>query len=252
MLGHQQIAGIVSRYDTKNVTIGALGSHSALEVMDGAKDEGIRTVCICQKGRDLPYRRFSRLTDEIILLDKFSDVLNRENKSRTSLVGIVRLSLFGGRIEEDRRSAGILQERQFTRRSHPARTRRRRGARRGRDRARRRHARHPTAESPLARRRVEPVRRVPDRFSRRPRISRRSRAQVARLMRYMLDTRSPIATKNPPRASQSLWACAAPLCTSAGSSGPATTAEADGDDQQAGLRRIGHSGTRCRFHAAIV
>ncbi|HEY8111136.1 MAG TPA: DUF1246 domain-containing protein, partial [Candidatus Nitrosotenuis sp.] len=41
--------------------IGVLGSHSALEVMDGAKDEGLKTVVICQKGRDVPYRRFERI-----------------------------------------------------------------------------------------------------------------------------------------------------------------------------------------------
>jgi len=82
LLGHQQISGIVGRYDQKNITIGTIGSHSALEVMDGAKDEGMKTLCICQKGRDLPYRRFKRLADEIIVLDKFSDVLNRENQEK--------------------------------------------------------------------------------------------------------------------------------------------------------------------------
>ncbi|MEW5840165.1 formate--phosphoribosylaminoimidazolecarboxamide ligase family protein [Nitrososphaera sp.] len=82
MIGHQQIAGIVDRYDMRNVAIATIGSHSALEVMDGAKDEGMKTVCICQKGRDLPYRRFKRLADEIITLDKFSDILNRENQER--------------------------------------------------------------------------------------------------------------------------------------------------------------------------
>lgn len=82
MIGLQQIAGIIDQYDAKNITIGTIGSHSALEVMDGAKDENMKTVCICQKGRDLPYRRFKRLADEIILLDKFSDVLNRENQER--------------------------------------------------------------------------------------------------------------------------------------------------------------------------
>ena len=82
MIGQQQIAGIVDRYDLKNITIGTIGSHSALEVMDGAKDEGMKTVCICQKGRDLPYRRFKRLADEIIILEKFSDILNRENQEK--------------------------------------------------------------------------------------------------------------------------------------------------------------------------
>jgi 5-formaminoimidazole-4-carboxamide-1-(beta)-D-ribofuranosyl 5'-monophosphate synthetase len=50
--------------------------------MDGAKDEGLKTVCICQKGRELPYLRFKRLVDEIILLDKFSDLLFKENQDK--------------------------------------------------------------------------------------------------------------------------------------------------------------------------
>ncbi|MDW0256925.1 MAG: DUF1246 domain-containing protein, partial [Nitrososphaeraceae archaeon] len=61
-----------------NISIGTIGSHSALEIMDGAKDENIRTICICQKDRERPYRRFSRLSDEIISLDKFSDISNEE------------------------------------------------------------------------------------------------------------------------------------------------------------------------------
>lgn len=82
MIGLQQIASIVDRYDLKRVTVGTIGSHSALEIMDGAKDENMKTVCICQKGRDLPYRRFKRLADEIILLEKFSDIMNRENQEK--------------------------------------------------------------------------------------------------------------------------------------------------------------------------
>ena len=82
MLDQQQISSIVDKYDQKNLTVAAIGSHSALEIMDGAKDENLRTLCICQKGRDIPYRRFSRLADEILVLDKFSDILNRENQQR--------------------------------------------------------------------------------------------------------------------------------------------------------------------------
>ena len=82
MIGLPQIASIVDRYDLKNVTIGTIGSHSGLEVMDGAKDENMKTVCVCQKGREVPYQRFKRLADQIIVLDKFSDMLNRENQEK--------------------------------------------------------------------------------------------------------------------------------------------------------------------------
>jgi 5-formaminoimidazole-4-carboxamide-1-(beta)-D-ribofuranosyl 5'-monophosphate synthetase len=82
LISLQQIAAIVSKYDLKNVTLGTIGSHSALEIMDGAKDENLKTICICQRGRELPYRRFKRLADEILLLDKFSDILYPENQEK--------------------------------------------------------------------------------------------------------------------------------------------------------------------------
>jgi 5-formaminoimidazole-4-carboxamide-1-(beta)-D-ribofuranosyl 5'-monophosphate synthetase len=82
LISLQQIAAIVGHYDLKEVTVGTIGSHSALEIMDGAKDENLKTICICQKGRELPYRRFKRLADEIILLDKFSDIIYPENQEK--------------------------------------------------------------------------------------------------------------------------------------------------------------------------
>ena len=82
MISLEQVAAIVGDYDLKNVMVGTIGSHSALEIMDGAKDENLKTICICQKGREQPYRRFKRLADEIILLDKFSDILYAENQEK--------------------------------------------------------------------------------------------------------------------------------------------------------------------------
>ena len=72
MVARKDIARIVSGYE--NPRIGVLGSHSALEIMDGAKDENFQTVVFCQKGREAPYKKFSRIADEIIVMNKFSDM----------------------------------------------------------------------------------------------------------------------------------------------------------------------------------
>ena len=80
MIDADTISEIIGKYDVENIHLAVIGSHSALEIMDGAKDEGMKTVCICQKGRELPYLRFKRLVDEIILVDKFSDLLFKENQ----------------------------------------------------------------------------------------------------------------------------------------------------------------------------
>jgi 5-formaminoimidazole-4-carboxamide-1-(beta)-D-ribofuranosyl 5'-monophosphate synthetase len=82
LITRQDIINIINKYDSKHITVGAIGSHSALEIMDGAKDENMKTLCICEKGRDLPYKRFKRITDEIVLLNKFSDIMNEENQRR--------------------------------------------------------------------------------------------------------------------------------------------------------------------------
>jgi len=68
--------------DYNDVTIGTLGSHSALEIMDGAKDEGVETVVVCQKGRETPYKRFKRLADNMIVLSKFSDMLRKDIQNK--------------------------------------------------------------------------------------------------------------------------------------------------------------------------
>jgi 5-formaminoimidazole-4-carboxamide-1-(beta)-D-ribofuranosyl 5'-monophosphate synthetase len=78
---------IVDGYDTSKVTIGTLGSHSALDIADGAKDEGFQTVVVCQRGRELPYLRYRRIVDKVILLEKFSDIMAGE-----TLASLLRLN----------------------------------------------------------------------------------------------------------------------------------------------------------------
>ncbi len=56
----------------KQYRIATLGSHSALQILKGAKDEGFETICICEKGRERPYESF-RVADTIITVDHFSD-----------------------------------------------------------------------------------------------------------------------------------------------------------------------------------
>jgi len=76
MITRKHIADLVRSYG--DVTIGVLGSHSALEIMDGAKDEDMKTVVVCQRGRETPYKRFGRLADHMIVLRKFSDMVKRK------------------------------------------------------------------------------------------------------------------------------------------------------------------------------
>ncbi len=53
--------------------IGTLGSHSALQILKGAHDEGFRTVVIAEQGRGRPYESFG-VADTLIEIDSFNNV----------------------------------------------------------------------------------------------------------------------------------------------------------------------------------
>ncbi|WP_338599956.1 formate--phosphoribosylaminoimidazolecarboxamide ligase family protein [Sulfolobus tengchongensis] len=59
-----------------NLKIAALASHSALDVFDGAKDEGFQTIGLCKKGRERPYLEFKAIMDRCILLDDFKEIVS--------------------------------------------------------------------------------------------------------------------------------------------------------------------------------
>jgi 5-formaminoimidazole-4-carboxamide-1-(beta)-D-ribofuranosyl 5'-monophosphate synthetase len=78
------IKSILENYDKENITIAVLGSHSALDVCNGAKDEGFKTLVVVEKGRGLTYSKYFKrngntgCVDEVIELDKFKDILKPE------------------------------------------------------------------------------------------------------------------------------------------------------------------------------
>ncbi len=57
-------------------SIATLGSHCALQVLKGAKDEGFKTILVCEKKRERLYKRF-KFIDEIILVDFFNEISNQ-------------------------------------------------------------------------------------------------------------------------------------------------------------------------------
>ena len=60
--------------------IATLGSHCALQVLKGAKDEGLKTILVCEKKRERLYRRFPFI-DELILVDSFSEILDKKHQA---------------------------------------------------------------------------------------------------------------------------------------------------------------------------
>lgn len=88
MLDRKRVFEIVDGYDLKKAKIGMVASHSALDVCDGAVEEGFRTLGICQEGRERTYSKYFRcqrddhgkvlrgVVDEIHLVKKFKEMMD--------------------------------------------------------------------------------------------------------------------------------------------------------------------------------
>jgi len=63
----------------KNYKIATIGSHSALQILKGAQDEGFSTIAICLKNRERPYKLFN-VADEIIIIRNYNELLKVQDK----------------------------------------------------------------------------------------------------------------------------------------------------------------------------
>ena len=87
MIDRERVLKILEEYDEDRVSVGVIASHSALDVCDGAVEEGLRSIAICERGRESTYARYFRAVrdssgklirgsvDEPLVFDKFSEVL---------------------------------------------------------------------------------------------------------------------------------------------------------------------------------
>ena len=82
MISRDMVSEVLDSYGKHRPTIGSVGSHSALDIADGAKDEGFKTVVVCQRGRELPYKSFRRIVDDVIVLDKFAEIARDEVQAK--------------------------------------------------------------------------------------------------------------------------------------------------------------------------
>ena len=90
MIARDEIESIIDGYDQLKLRIGMTASHSALDICDGAIEEGFPTVAYAQKGRERTYSTYFRthrsptgrvrrgMVDKTIALDRFDEVLDPE------------------------------------------------------------------------------------------------------------------------------------------------------------------------------
>lgn len=80
-------------YDLDKVKIGVLASHSALDVADGAVEEGFRTKLYCQRGREKTYTKYFKakrvngrvvrgVVDEYVVYDRFVEMIEKKEQKK--------------------------------------------------------------------------------------------------------------------------------------------------------------------------
>ncbi|MCK4491807.1 MAG: formate--phosphoribosylaminoimidazolecarboxamide ligase [Candidatus Altiarchaeales archaeon] len=81
MITKEQICGVLKDYDKEEIKIATLGSHSALQIMKGAKDEGFRNITICTEKAARFYKRWP-VVDEILVVSSYKDILRGDMQDK--------------------------------------------------------------------------------------------------------------------------------------------------------------------------
>lgn len=77
------ISSVIKKYDLSKLTLAVLGSHSALDICRGAKQFGLKTLVVAQKGREKTYSEYYKAekgigcVDKCLIVDLFSELLER-------------------------------------------------------------------------------------------------------------------------------------------------------------------------------
>jgi 5-formaminoimidazole-4-carboxamide-1-(beta)-D-ribofuranosyl 5'-monophosphate synthetase len=84
-------------------SVATISSHSALQILKGARDEGLETVLLCLKGRERLYSRYD-LADRTIAIDSVEDLLKEGVQDDINSGGSILIPhgtlISGGRLDE--------------------------------------------------------------------------------------------------------------------------------------------------------
>uniref|UniRef100_A0A7C3M9D7 5-formaminoimidazole-4-carboxamide-1-(beta)-D-ribofuranosyl 5'-monophosphate synthetase n=1 Tax=Archaeoglobus fulgidus TaxID=2234 RepID=A0A7C3M9D7_ARCFL len=72
-----KIISLLEDYDKDNIHIGTIGSHSALNILKGAKEEGFSTICICRERERKVYENFG-VADRFLIISDYSELLEEK------------------------------------------------------------------------------------------------------------------------------------------------------------------------------
>ncbi len=87
MLDRARVEAVAAKYDRAKLTVACLGSHSALDICDGAADEGLASLVVAQRGRERTFDHYFKArrrpdgsrergtVDQCWVLDRYDEVL---------------------------------------------------------------------------------------------------------------------------------------------------------------------------------
>ncbi len=80
MLTKSELEKILESYDVNKITVCTLCSHSSLQIFNGARKEGLKTMGICLKGRSKFYDAFPLgKPDRIVEVDSYMELMDLED-----------------------------------------------------------------------------------------------------------------------------------------------------------------------------
>lgn len=83
MITKQRVLEFLKSYDLENITIATVCSHSSLQIFDGARKEGFRTLGICIDKPPKFYEAFPRAKpDAYLVVESYKDIMNRTEELR--------------------------------------------------------------------------------------------------------------------------------------------------------------------------
>ncbi len=77
MIDKREIYQILDGYARDEITIATMGSHTALQILKGAKDEGFKTLVICKRGAEVVYQQFG-LADELLIVEEYGQFMDKK------------------------------------------------------------------------------------------------------------------------------------------------------------------------------
>jgi 5-formaminoimidazole-4-carboxamide-1-(beta)-D-ribofuranosyl 5'-monophosphate synthetase len=77
MIPRREIERILGGYHWDELTIATVGSHTALQILKGARDEGFRNLVICKRGTEAVYEHFG-VADELLSIDRYDQLLGKQ------------------------------------------------------------------------------------------------------------------------------------------------------------------------------